>query len=266
MKNKFITFFLVILFTLSNFSRVLGEEFIFEISDLEITENGNIYKGNNRGTIRTDSQLKLISDNFEYLKEINRLEANGDVQLFDLNNNITINAQQIFYLKNEEKIFTVGKTLIKISNKYDIEGFDLILFKNKMILSSKKNAIITDNESNTYKLEQFQYSINQEILKGENIVAITSDKENKSDEFFLKTGFFDLKKNEFLGKDITAKFHKDLFGDNENDPRISAVSGFGDKINTYFKKGVFTSCKKTDKCPPWKITSDEIHHDKIKKH
>ena len=265
MKSKFITFFIVLVFTLFNLSQVFGEEFIFEISDLEITENGNIYKGNNRGTIRTDSQLKLISDNFEYLKKINRLEANGDVQLFDLNNNITINAQQIFYLKNEEKIFTVGKTLIKISNKYDIEGFDLILFKNKMILSSKKNAIITDNESNTYKLEQFQYSINQEILKGENIVAITSDKENKSDKFFLKTGFFDLKKNEFLGKDITANFHKDLFGDNENDPRISAVSGFGDKVNTYFKKGVFTSCKKTDKCPPWKITSDEIHHDKIKK-
>ena len=236
MKNKIKAFFLVILFTISNFSRVLGEEFIFEISDLEITENGNIYKGNNRGTIRTDSQLKLISDNFEYLKEINRLEANGDVQLFDLNNNITINAQQIFYLKNEEKIFTVGKTLIKISNKYDIEGFDLILFKNKMILSSKKNAIITDNESNTYKLEQFQYSINQEILKGENIIAITSDRENKSDEFFFKTGFFDLKKNEFLGKDIAAKFHKDLFGDNENDPRINTLKKFGLKINIYDEK------------------------------
>ncbi|MDB0067754.1 organic solvent tolerance protein, partial [Candidatus Pelagibacter sp.] len=195
----------------------------------------------------------------------NRLEANGNVQLYDLNNNITINAQQIFYLKNEEKIFTVGKTLIKISNKYNIEGFDLILFKDKMILSSNKNAIIADSESNTYKLERFQYSIDKEILKGKNITAITIDKRNKSDEFFFKTGFFDLKKNKFLGKDIVAKFHKDLFGDNENDPRISAVSGYGDKINTYFKKGVFTSCKKTDKCPPWKITSDEIHHDKIKK-
>ena len=265
MKSKFATFFLVLVFTLCNLSQVLGEEFIFEISDLEITENGNIYKGNNRGTIRTDSQLEFISDNFEYLKKINRLEANGDVQLFDLNNNITINAQQIFYLKDEEKIFTVGKTLIKISNKYDIEGFDLTLFKNKMILSSKKNAIITDSESNIYKLEQFQYSINQEILKGKNITSITNDKKNKSDEFFFKTGFFDLKKNKFLGKDIVAKFHKDLFGNNKNDPRISAVSGYGDKINTYFKKGVFTSCKKTDKCPPWKITSDEIHHDKIKK-
>ena len=45
---------------------------------------------------------------------------------------------KFFYLKNEEKIFTVGKTLIKISNKYSIEGFDLTLFKNTMILSSKK--------------------------------------------------------------------------------------------------------------------------------
>ena len=265
MKSKFATFFLVLVFTLYNLNQVFGEEFIFEVSDLEITENGNIYKGNNRGTIRTDNQLKLISNNFEYLKKINRLEANGAVQLFDLNNNITINAQQIFYLKDEEKIFTVGKTLIKISNKYDIEGFDLTFFKDKMILSSKKNAIITDSESNIYKLEQFQYSINQEILKGKNITSITNDKKNKSDELFFKTGFFDLKKNKFLGKDVAAKFHKDLFGDNKNDPRINAVSGFGNKFNTYFKKGVFTSCKKTDKCPPWKITSDEIHHDKIKK-
>jgi len=265
MKSKFATFFLVLVFTLYNLNQVFGEEFIFEVSDLEITENGNIYKGNNRGTIRTDNQLKLISNNFEYLKKINRLEANGDVQLFDLNNSITINAQQIFYLKDEEKIFTVGKTLINISNKYDIEGFDLTFFKDKMILSSKKNAIITDGESNIYKLEQFQYSINQEILKGKNITSITNDKKNKSDELFFKTGFFDLKKNKFLGKDVAAKFHKDLFGDNKNDPRINAVSGFGNKFNTYFKKGVFTSCKKTDKCPPWKIISDEIHHDKIKK-
>jgi LPS-assembly protein len=208
MESKIATFFLVLVFSLCNLSAVIGEEFIFEISDLEITENGNKYKGNNRGTIRTDSQLKLISDNFEYLKEINRLEANGDVQLFDLNNNITINAQQIFYLKDEEKIFTVGKTLIKISNKYDIEGSDLTLFKNKMILSSKKDAIIIDSESNTYKLEQFQYSIDKEILKGENIVAITNDKLNKSDEFFFQTGFFDFKNNKFLAKDVFAKLHK----------------------------------------------------------
>ncbi|XOJ73615.1 putative LPS assembly protein LptD [Candidatus Pelagibacter sp. Uisw_114] len=59
--------------------------------------------------------------------------------------------------------------------------------------------------------------------------------------------------------------HKTMFGDDDNDPRINSVSVSGDESNTYFNKGVFTSCKKTDKCPPWKITSNKIHHDKIKK-
>ena len=39
MKNKFVTLLLVIVFTLCNLSRVLGEEFIFEVSDLEIINN-----------------------------------------------------------------------------------------------------------------------------------------------------------------------------------------------------------------------------------
>ena len=265
MKNKFVTFFLILLFSLSNLNQVLAEEFIFEISDLDIMDNGNVYKGNNRGTVRTNNKLELISNNFEYLKKINRLEANGDVQLFDLNNDITINAQQIFYFKNEERILTLGKTLIKVSDKYDIEGYDLTFLRDKLILSSKKRGVITDSESNIYKLENFQYSIDKEILKGENIVAITNDKQNKSDEFFFQTGFFDFKKNKFLAKDVVTRLHKSLFDNDENDPRISAISGYGDKFNTYFEKGVFTSCKKTDKCPPWKITSSEIHHDKIKK-
>jgi len=265
MKNKFVTFFLILLFSLSNLDQVLAEEFIFEVSDLDIIENGNVYKGNNRGTIRTNDQLELISNNFEYLKKINRLEANGDVQLFDLKNDIIINAQQIFYLKNEEKIFTLGKTLIKVSDKYDIEGYDLTFLRDKMILSSEKNGVITDSESNIYKLEKFQYSVDKEILKGENIVAITNDKENKSDEFYFQTGFFDFKKDTFLAKEVVTKLHKNLFGNDKNDPRINAVFGYGNKFNTYFEKGVFTSCKKTDKCPPWKITSREVHHDKIKK-
>ena len=265
MKNKFIISFLILLFSLSVLKPVFAEEFIFEVSDLQILENGKIYRGSNRGKIKTDNQLELISDNFEYLKKINQLEANGNVQLFDLKNNITINAEKIFYLKDEEKIFTLGKTLIKVSDKYIIEGYNLNFLKDKMILSSNRNTIITDSESNIYKLKQFQYSINNEILKGQNITVTANNKNNDSDEFFFQTGFFNLKENKFLAKDIVAKLHKNLFDENENDPRINAVSGYGDKFNTYFEKGVFTSCKKTDKCPPWKITSNKIHHDKINK-
>ena len=265
MKNKFLTLFLILLFCFGIVKQVLSNEFIFEVTDLEIVDNGNIYKGNNRGKIITDNQLELISNNFEYLKKINRLEANGDVQLFDFKSDITINAEKIFYLKNDEKVFTLGETLIQVSDKYTIQGHDITFLKDKMLLSSKKNTVITDNELNIYSLEQFQYSIDKEILKGENIVMTTSNKENKIDEFFFKTGFFNLKENKFLAKDVTSTLHKSLFGNTENDPRINAVSGYGNKFNTYFEKGIFTTCKKTDKCPPWKITSNEIHHDKIKK-
>ena len=82
--------------------------------------------------------------------------------------------------------------------------------------------------------------------------------------FLLRQVFSTLKDNKFLAKDISAKLHKDLFGNNENDPRIIAVSAKGDGPNNFFEKGVFTSCKKTDKCPPWKISAEKIEHNKTK--
>ena len=179
MKNKFITTLLTLLLNLNFFGLVLAEEFIFEVSNIEIIENGNIYKGNDRGKIITDNQIEIISNKFEYLKKINRLEANGDAQLTDVKNNIIINAEKIFYLKDDEKIYTVGKTLIKVSDKYNIEGYDLTLLKNKMILFSSKKTTITDNFANVYKLNKFEYSINQEILKGEKIEVTTNYKKKK---------------------------------------------------------------------------------------
>jgi LPS-assembly protein len=265
MKNKFIIIIILILLNSTLFKTIMAEEFIFEVSSLEITDNGKIYKGKNRGKIIADTELELISDNFEYNKVTNQLKTNGNVQLNDFTNNITINAETISYFKDIEKISTIGKTLIKISDKYTIEGYDITLLKNKMILSSNKDAIIKDKNLNKYKLKKFQYSINQEILKGENIeVSMIADEKTNNDNFFIKTGFFNLKDNKFLAKDISAVLRKDLFGNNENDPRIIAVSAEGDGPVIFFEKGVFTSCKKTDKCPPWKISAEKIEHNKTK--
>ena len=265
MKNKFITIFIILIFSLNFYKYSIAGDFIFKITDLEIIDNGNIYKGNNRGKITTSDKIEIISDNFEYLKKLNQLEANGDVVLIDFKKNIIINAEKIFYLKDKEKIYTIGKTLINISDKYYVEGYDLTLLKDKMILSSNKEATITDNDFTIYKLNKFNYSINNEILKGEKISVTTNSNKIDSDKYFFETAFFNLKKNRFLAKDVNVKLHKTLFGDPQNDPRINAASGYGDKFKMNFEKGVFTSCKKTDKCPPWKITSKKIQHDKIKK-
>ena len=171
----------------------------------------------------------------------------------------------MFYLKSEEIIYTVGKTLVNVDGQYNVVSSDLTFLKNEMILLSNKKTTITDINSNVYKLDQFQYSVNDEVLKGEKVFYRRNEQENKEDEYYFETGFFNLKKGEFLGTSTDITFHKTLFDDEENDPRIKGVASYGDEYNTYLDKAVFTSCKKTDKCPPWKMTAKNVQHDKIKK-
>ena len=96
MKNRIIIIFLILIFNISPLSFANSDEFTFEVTDLEILENNTVYKGNNRGKVVTDTQVELMSDNFIYLKKINRLETNGNVELTDIKNNITINADKMF--------------------------------------------------------------------------------------------------------------------------------------------------------------------------
>ena len=264
MKNRKIIIFLILIYNLNFLNIAITDEFTFRVTDLEVLENNTIYKGNNRGKVITDTQVELISDNFIYLKKKNSLEANGNVELTDIKSNIIINAEKMFYLKSEEIIYTVGKTLVNVDDQYDIVGYDLTFLKNKMILMSNEKATITDINSNVYKLAQFQYLINEELLKGEKILYRRNEVENKEDEYYFETGFFNLKKNEFLGTDTNMRFHKTLFDNKKNDPRVKSVISYGDEYNTYLEKAVFTSCKKTDKCPPWTMKAKKVRHDKIR--
>ena len=69
MKNKFIKILFIFILSLSSVESVFSEEFIFEVSEIEIEDNGNIYKGNNRGKITTSNQVEIVSNNFIYLKK-----------------------------------------------------------------------------------------------------------------------------------------------------------------------------------------------------
>ena len=246
---------------------------IDKIKDV-IIESNKIFYLKNKEEIYTIGKSKATNgadieidanEYFRYYKLTSLLEAKGDVVLNDRIKDITIYTNEIFYLQNEEKVSTLGETNMDVESKYKIKGSDFTLLRNKMILSSNEKATIKDNNSNVYNADEFKYFINHEILKGNKINYKTKAKINKEDEYYFKTGFFNLKENKFLGKDIDIKFHKTLFYNEENDPRIKAASGYGNEFNTYLDKAVFTSCKKTDKCPPWKMRAKKVQHDKIKK-
>ena len=81
----------------------------------------------------------------------------------------------------------------------------------------------------------------------------------------FESGIFNLKNKSFVAKDIKVNLKKDIFDNLDNDPRLKGVSATSKNKITKIKKGVFTSCKNDEGCPPWVITAKEIKHDKNKK-
>ena len=73
-----------------------------------------------------------------------------------------------------------------------------------------------------------------------------------------------LNSNDFIAKDTKIKIHKNIFNDPENDPRLYGVSSIKKGHKTIVNKGVFTSCKESDKCPPWVIQAEKVVHDQNK--
>ena len=51
----------------------------------------------------------------------------------------------------------------------------------------------------------------------------------------------------------------------ENEPKLKGNSILSQGNETLIKKGIFTSCKDNNNCPPWVITAKEIVHNKNKK-
>ena len=265
MKNNLIKIIIMVFLSLNLSLQALTGEFDFKITEIEILDNGNIYKGLKGGKATTKDNLEIIADNFLYNKLQNKLIATGNVKMTDIESQYVIFAKKITYLKNIEKIFTEGSTQVEIESKYFIDTSDLILLREDMILSSQKKSMINDTLDNFYKLDDFEYAINQEILKGNKIELITNFGKPDSDKHFYENGFFNFKNQKFLVKDVKIDFDNMKYGNKENRPRLRGVYGFGDQSNTYLNKGRFTTCKNNDKCPPWVINSEKITHDKIKK-
>ena len=66
-----------------------------------------------------------------------------------------------------------------------------------------------------------------------------------------------------MGKDISIDLNNKSFN-KDNEPRIKGKSIIYNNGFTEVTKGIFTTCKKTDKCPPWQLSAEKIKHDKKK--
>ena len=88
MKNKFISFFLICFlnFFLS-ITVCANEQFNFNVSEIEILDEGNKIIGSKGGTVTSVDGVIINAENFVYLKTENILNAKGNVVIEDKTNN-----------------------------------------------------------------------------------------------------------------------------------------------------------------------------------
>ena len=106
MKNNILKILIVLFFSLIQLNALASEQFNFEVTELEITNQGNIIRGLNRGKATSESGIIIEADYFEYDKIKNILKAKGNVIFNDQANGITITTETANYFKNNEKVFT----------------------------------------------------------------------------------------------------------------------------------------------------------------
>ncbi len=242
----------------------INDYFIYTKNIIYEKNNNLIFTKNGSTAIDNKSGVEIVAKNFTYnlLKNIITAESNATIK--NKVKDYTISSNFIEYEKNKKKIYTKGKTSALINSKYSLSSSDVTFLIDNMELFSKNETTITD-KSNLYKLENFNYLINDEILKGKKILINTNYNLPTSDKFYFASAIVNLKKQSFLGKDAQIKIKKDIFDNSENDPRLKGVSASSVGGKTTVNKGVFTSCKYNEKCTPWSIKAEEIIHDNNKK-
>ena len=221
-----------------------------------------ITKGNSKAI---DQKNTITASDFEYDKILNIIKAKKNVEMIDLEKDTKIYADDVTYFKNDEKIITKGNTSALVEKKYNFKSKNVLYLRNTSELSSDKKSLVEDNEGNFYELDSFNYLINKKLLTGKNVIITSNYEGNKTDKYFFSEGLFNFIDKSFISKETKIKVDKNIFGNEEQDPRLYGVSSYGNSEKTVVKKGIFTSCKIRDDCPPWSISSEEIIHDKIKR-
>ncbi len=264
MKNNFsqlrFLFLLTLYFFVQNLD-VYANEIKLKAVEILTREEGNIIIGKNDAEAKIQDQLEIYADKFIYNKEKKFLTAEGNVLAIDLLKNIKIQSNKIEFDNLNNKIFSKGKTYFDLNKKFKIESKNVNYKISESIISSEEITKVNDDLNNKIRLSSFIYNDFSKILKGRDIRMIDS----KKNEYLLDQGMIKLDEYTLLGKDIKIFLDNKTFDNPENEPKLKGNSVIYKNDITLIKKGIFTSCKENNNCPPWSITSKEIKHDKEKK-
>ena len=259
MKNKIYKKLIIIFFNLFFINLSSAQNIEFKATDIEFFQDQNLTVAKNGIVIIKEDKISAEGDEIKYFKDKSLLLIK-EGKIFKSDENIEISSKNIEYKINESNL--TMKNNVKIEDKKN----NLFINSNKIsydvinqLITSKTKSEIFDDSGNTYKVKEFEYSIEKKIIKLNKLNAFDVNK----NFFVVDLAYLDLTKKELLAKDVNLSFK--ISKDSENEPRLKGRGLINDQNNTIVKKGTFTFCKKREKCPPWEMSAEEIRHDKKKK-
>ena len=262
MKNNFILkllFFFLIFFVY--FFSSYSNELKFEATSIEIIDKDKIIIANEGVKILSGEDIIIDADKMRYDKEKKFLQAEGKVVIRDQLEDIEIYSDKISYDKNAEKIISSGNVEIKFENNYILSTKEIVYLKNTEEILINFTTKIKDNFGNKITLEKLNYNLNNKLLKGKKVKL----QDIQKNFYNFDSTIIDFANNKIIADNVNIDFNKNIFGNPLNDPRLKGNYFFSDGKDSIIKKGVFTTCRKNDDCPPWQIKAKEIKHDKEKK-
>jgi len=115
-----------------------SEEFFFESGDVKILNEGKRLYSDLGVKVTTSDNIKITAEKFDYNKITSKIELEGNVIIYDLDNETEIKTNKIDYFKDLNEIKTFGKTKIFVKNNYEIKSENITFLRNeKKILSEK---------------------------------------------------------------------------------------------------------------------------------
>ena len=256
--NLFLIYFLICFFLNDNLN---AKSFQLEAKNIDISDNGNLVKAIDGKGTSIDKDIEIYAKELLYQKKSGILKASKKGSILILSKNLKIEFDNAIIDELNSTIIATGNVKIYNSlNELLIESEKITYNNNLEYIRSNTDTVIKDKFKNIYNVKSFLFELNNKILKLENLKFI--DFENNTLETSI--AFLNTETNNLYGKDVILNLNNKSFEKN-NQPRLKANSMVNNEVSTEITKGIFTTCKKRDGCPPWKISAEKIIHDKKKK-
>ena len=260
MKNNFIIIFIsfVVFFIIEKSS--LANDLFFKTNEITTSNNGNIIIATKGTAESTANKIIINAEKFKYDKISSILIADFGIANL-LEENITIKADSFVYNEVLSTINVTGNVTVNDLKKKILIQTENIHYNylNKFFEADQK-TVTKDSLGNIIYSDSFIYTLKDSLIKIEQGRIVTTDKSIHT----VKKAYINTLSNKLIAKDLSIDFDtEDL--QNNNQARLKGKVASSDGNETVVTKGVFTTCKKNDTCPPWQLSAREIKHNKEKK-